>query len=81
MCSGTSRQAPPDGSANDQIVGKWLGWQNGYGAFTVSASQVSRVREYIRNQEAHHRRVSFQEEFVRMLKKNGVEYDERYLWD
>ena len=62
-------------------LGQWLGWQNGYGAFTVSASQVSPVREYIRNQEAHHRRLSFKEEFVRMLRANRVEYDEQYLWD
>ncbi len=56
-------------------------WQGGYGAFTVSPSQVERVRLYIANQEEHHRKYSFQEEFVALLKAHGVEYDERYLWE
>jgi putative transposase len=56
-------------------------WQNGYGAFSVSPSQVAVVRRYIRNQENHHRRITFQEEFRRILRKHGVDYDERYLWD
>ena len=54
-------------------------WQNGYGAFTVSASQVRRVSEYISNQEAHHRRYSFRDELIALLKANGVEFDERYV--
>jgi REP element-mobilizing transposase RayT len=57
-----------------------FGWQDGYGAFSVSESQVSQVRTYIRNQEQHHRRVGFQEEFVRLLERHGIEYDEQYLW-
>ncbi len=56
-------------------------WQTGYGAFTVSQSQVDRVRKYIQTQERHHRRATFQEELVSLLKKNQIEYDERYLWD
>ena len=56
-------------------------WQTGYGAFTVSASQLATVRQYVRNQEEHHRLVSFQEEFVALLKKHGIQYDERYLSD
>ena len=56
-------------------------WQTGYGAFTVSASQLAKVRQYVRDQEEHHRVVSFKEEFITLLKKHGVEYDERYLWD
>jgi putative transposase len=56
-------------------------WQAGYGAFTVSQSQVERVRLYIANQEEHHRKYSFQEEFIRLLKAHGIEYDERYLWE
>ena len=55
-------------------------WQTGYGAFTVSVSQLEKVREYIRNQVEHHRRMSFREEFVGFLKAHGVEFDERYLW-
>lgn len=58
-----------------------LGWQEGYAAFSVSESQVVAVRRYIRNQAAHHRRQSFQEEFVSMLERHGVEYDPCYLWD
>jgi hypothetical protein len=47
----------------------------------VSASQVGRVSQYIANQQEHHRRVTFQEEFIALLKAHGIEYDERYLWD
>jgi len=57
-----------------------FGWQNGYGAFTVSASQVDRVRKYILGQEGHHRRRDFKAEFVGLLDAHGVEYDERYIW-
>jgi REP-associated tyrosine transposase len=56
-------------------------WQTGYGAFSVSQSNASAVVKYIREQEKHHRRISFQEELVTFLKKNGVEYDERYIWE
>ena len=56
-------------------------WQEKYGAFTVSASRVDSVVRYIQRQEAHHRKQTFQEEFLALLKKHRVEYDERYLWD
>jgi putative transposase len=56
-------------------------WQEGYGAFTVSESQVPSVREYIRNQKEHHRKQTFQEEFVALLERHGIEYDPLYLWD
>ena len=55
-------------------------WQEGYGAFTVSASQRDIVRKYIARQEEHHRERTFQEEYVELLKRSGVEYDGRYLW-
>jgi putative transposase len=55
-------------------------WQNGYGAFTVSASNIEHVTQYIANQKEHHQRLTFQEEFVRFLKKHDVPYDERYIW-
>lgn len=58
-----------------------FGWQDGYSAFTVSESQVNKVRAYIRGQEEHHRRVSFQDELRELLRRHGIEYDERYLWD
>ncbi|MGZ5432902.1 MAG: IS200/IS605 family transposase [Thermoanaerobaculia bacterium] len=55
-------------------------WQDGYGAFTVSKSAVDAVREYVRNQEEHHRKRTFQEEYLEFLEKMAIEYDERYLW-
>jgi len=54
-------------------------WQEGYAAFSVSASAREGVRAYIANQEEHHRVKSFQEELVEFLEKSGVEYDPRYL--
>lgn len=56
-------------------------WQDGYGAFTVSKSQVPDVIEYIKNQRQHHKKKTFQEEYLELLKKHSVDYDERYLWD
>ena len=58
-----------------------FGWQDGYGAFTVSKSQIPEVEEYIRNQREHHRVKSFMEEYRAFLDKHEVEYEERYLWD
>jgi len=58
-----------------------FGWQDGFGSFTVSYSMVDTVREYIRNQEAHHQAQSFEEEYLKFLKLSGVEYDERYVFD
>jgi hypothetical protein len=55
-------------------------WQSGYGAFSVSAAEVE-VAEYIAQQESHHRVVSFQEEFRKLLDAHGITYDERYVWD
>ncbi len=55
-------------------------WQDGYGAFSVSQSQVPALRRYIANQKEHHRRQSFQEELIALLKKHELDYDERYLW-
>ena len=56
-------------------------WQNGYGAFSLSPAHVDALRDYIVNQEEHHRRETFQEEFRRLLTKCGLEWDERYVWD
>lgn len=56
-------------------------WQRGYGAFTVSYSQVEIVREYILNQEAHHKKVgSFRDEFIKLLIANDFDFEEKYLW-
>jgi len=56
-------------------------WQAGYGAFSVSESNAEAVRQYIAKQEEHHRKVTFQDEFRAFLRRHGVEYDERYVWD
>ena len=65
---------------------KWMGeqglsfgWQEGYGAFSVSPSSLSRVTEYIRNQETHHRKASFEEEFRVLLDRHGVDYDKAHF--
>ena len=60
---------------------RWLGWQDGYGAFTVSRSHLPVVQTYIKDQEAHHSRVIFQSEFRSLLLKHGLEFDERFIWD
>jgi len=62
---------------------KWdagFAWQTGYGVFSVSESGLAAVTKYIAGQEEHHKKHSFQEEFVAFLKKNNVTYDERYIW-
>src|SRR6266481_655315 len=58
---------------------KNFSWQRGYGAFTVSQSNVEEVRQYIGRQKEHHQKVSFRDEFIQFLKANGIEYDERFL--
>ena len=55
-----------------------FGWQDGYGAFTVSASHLDSVQQYIRHQAEHHRTTSFVDEYRELLERNGVEIDERY---
>jgi len=55
-------------------------WQEGYGAFSISVSGIDDTIAYIQNQEEHHRRRTFEEEFLSFLKKHGIEYDERYIW-
>jgi putative transposase len=57
-----------------------FGWQGGYAAFTVSESQVERVAHYIQNQQEHHRKTSFEDELISLLKANGLPYDPNHLW-
>ncbi len=64
---------------HETIGDRAFAWQEGYGAFTVSASLREAVRHYIAQQEEHHRVRTFREEYVDFLIKSGVEYDERYL--
>ncbi len=56
-------------------------WQAGYGAFTVSSSNLEQVKNYLARQEAHHRERTFQEELLAFLQRHGVVYEEKYLWD
>jgi len=65
---------------HEEINKPLFSWQDGYGAFTVSASQINAVKEYIAKQEEHHHKQSFQEEYRKFLDQSGIEYDERYLW-
>ena len=55
-------------------------WQEGYGAFSLGVSQVEQTKSYIERQAEHHRKTTFQEEFVAFLKRHQMEYDERYVW-
>lgn len=56
-------------------------WQEKYGAFSVSVSQLDNIIRYIKGQAEHHQKMTFQEEFLALLKKHRIEYDERYLWE
>jgi len=56
-------------------------WQAGYGAFSVSQSEANKVILYIQNQEEHHKKTTFQEEYRKFLDRYQVVYDERYVWD
>ena len=64
---------------NEKGLGDFA-WQEGYGAFTVGISQKEHTMAYIRSQAEHHRKRSFEEEFLGFLKKHGVEYDPQYVW-
>ena len=66
---------------------KWMGeqgikfsWQEGYGAFSVSVSNLDRVIRYIQDQETHHRKTSFEDEYRALLRKHGVEFDPKYVF-
>lgn len=62
------------------IAGKFQ-WQDGYGAFSYSRSQLEIVYNYIKNQETHHKKKTFREEYINLLKKHNVDFDERYLFE
>jgi REP-associated tyrosine transposase len=72
------------GSTNHVNEQKWIGcrfsWQEGYGAFSVSHSHLARVANYIRDQEKHHRRKSFQQEYVQFFERDHVPFDQRYIF-
>ncbi|MBI4945203.1 MAG: transposase, partial [Bacteroidetes bacterium] len=56
-------------------------WQDGYGAFSINPAEVDTVIDYITNQNEHHSKKTFQDEYRAFLKKYRVEYDEKYVWD
>jgi len=56
-------------------------WQDGYGAFSIGASQIPAVKTYLARQKEHHRKKTFQEELIEFLNKYGIEYNEKYLWN
>jgi REP element-mobilizing transposase RayT len=56
-------------------------WQRGYGAFSIGQSNVEELKRYIRNQKEHHRRITFQDEYLKFLKRYEIGFDERYVWD
>jgi len=56
-------------------------WQEGYGAFAVSCSQIDTVASYILNQPKHHETLTFEQEYLALLKKHNINYDERYVLD
>ena len=72
------------GSSSKWINEKWFvkgrfSWQEGYGAFSYSHSQIDQVVRYINNQEKHHKRQTFREEYVLLLKKFNIQFDEKYV--
>jgi putative transposase len=66
---------------NEKLSRGKFEWQEGYGAFTYSRSQLDDVYQYILNQEEHHRKKTFKEEYIQFLKKFEIDYDERFLFD
>jgi REP element-mobilizing transposase RayT len=62
-------------------TGKDIAWQAGYGAFSVSASLIEEVKKYIQNQQQHHQRMSYQDEYRELCRRHGLELDEQYAWD
>jgi len=66
---------------NERLCAQKFYWQVGYGGFTYSKSQIDNVYHYILNQEEHHRKTTFKEEYIEFLEKFEIDYDERYLFD
>jgi hypothetical protein len=64
-----------------QRFGRPFAWQKGFGAFSVSRSNVDAVAKYIREQEAHHRKIDFRREYLSLLVRNEADYDPDHIWD
>lgn len=65
---------------SQKLFPDFRGWQNGYGGFTYSLKDKDHLIEYVKNQDEHHKRVSFREELIELLKEHGIEFDEKYLY-
>lgn len=65
---------------DEGLFPKFNGWQEGYGAFTYSINEKNRLIEYVKNQQEHHKNVSFREEYRSLLEKHGIDFDEKYLF-
>ncbi|MFK7807152.1 MAG: IS200/IS605 family transposase [Saprospiraceae bacterium] len=63
------------------VIFRNFSWQKGFGAFSYAHSQLGRIATYVQNQEAHHRRKTFKQEYIKTLEKFNVSYDEKYLFD
>ena len=66
---------------NEKLCPGKFSWQEGYGGFTYSRSQIADVYNYIENQEAHHKKRTFREEYIDILTKNEIEFDQQFLFD
>ncbi len=64
---------------SEKVFPNFKGWQDGYGAFTYAFSAKDNLIEYVKNQKKHHRKISFRDEYVNLLREHGVKYDEKYL--
>ena len=67
-------------TSSSRWMGRNFAWQRGFGVFGVSASNVEAVVRYIRTQERHHRKMTFEQEFIALLEKHGIAYDPRYVF-
>jgi REP element-mobilizing transposase RayT len=65
---------------HNEIGKRSFAWQKGYGAFSVSSTDLGRVTNYLARQEEHHQRTTFQDEYLELLKSSRIEFDERYIW-
>lgn len=63
-----------------KLFKNFIGWQVGYGAFTYSIKEKNRVINYVKNQEEHHKQKTYKEEYIALLNKHGIEFEEKYLW-
>ncbi len=74
-------KANSSGWMREEVAKKEFQWQNGYGAFNVSYSNLGQVKNYLAGQAEHHRERDFKEEFRELLRRHDLEWDERYVWD